>query len=73
MEQLQQEAWTPLCFAEKVSQVKFSTKRFVRDALIVLDSKKFHLCDHENYNDLFRNHRIRGGYILIEEVLEEEF
>ncbi|EXX78268.1 hypothetical protein RirG_016560 [Rhizophagus irregularis DAOM 197198w] len=73
MEQLQQEVWTPLCFAEKVSQVKFSTKRFVGDALIILDSKNFHLCDHENYNDLFRNHRIKGGYILIEDVLDEEF
>ncbi|UZO13382.1 uncharacterized protein OCT59_004882 [Rhizophagus irregularis] len=73
MEQMQQEIWTPLCFAEKVSQVKFTTKRFVGNALIVLDYKNFRLCDHENYDDLFQNHRIKGGHILIEEVLDEEF
>lgn len=73
MEQLQKEVWTPLCFAEKVSKVKFPTKRYIGDALVILDNKNFRLCDHENQDDLFKNHRIKGGNILIEEVLENEY
>ena len=48
MEQLQQEMWTPLCFAEIASQVNIPTRRFIGDALVTLGIKNFHLCDHEN-------------------------
>lgn len=73
MEQLRNEMWTPLCFAEKVSDAKFSSKRYVGDALIMLGNHNFRLCDHENQDDLFKNHRIKGGNILIEDVLEDDY
>ncbi|CAB4373413.1 unnamed protein product [Rhizophagus irregularis] len=73
MKSLQYRFWSSLCFAEIATEEKFSTKTYIGDALIILGINNFRICEHEGHKNLKMNHRIEGGNVRIEEILEESY
>ncbi|CAB4380688.1 unnamed protein product [Rhizophagus irregularis] len=73
MKSLQYRFWSSLCFAEIATEEKFLTKTYIGDALIILGINNFRICEHEGYKKLKMNHRIEGGNIRIEEILEDSY
>ncbi|CAB4390885.1 unnamed protein product [Rhizophagus irregularis] len=73
MKSLQYRFWSSLCFAEIATEEKFSTKTYIGDALIILGNNNFRICDHEGRKNLKTDHRIEGGNVRIEEILEESY
>ncbi|CAB4381602.1 unnamed protein product [Rhizophagus irregularis] len=73
MKSLQYRFWSSLCFAEIATEEKFSTKMYIGDALIILGINNFRICEHEGRKNLKMNHRIEGGNVRIEEILEESY
>ncbi|GET67253.1 hypothetical protein GLOIN_2v1824527 [Rhizophagus irregularis DAOM 181602=DAOM 197198] len=73
MKSLPYRFWTSQCFAEIATEDKFLTKTYIGDALIILGINNIRICDHEGRKELKINHRIEGGNIRIEEILENSY
>lgn len=38
-----------------------------------MSNDNFKFCNHERDEDSFKNHRIKGGNVTVEEVLKDDF
>ncbi|RGB33054.1 hypothetical protein C1646_669662 [Rhizophagus diaphanus] len=72
-EMIVQKFWSLYCFAEIATSDKFSMRTYIGDALIILKENGFNICNYEVRNDIYVDHRIKGGNITIEELLGDSF